>query len=184
MVEVTGHPPTDETNAAPAALEFEELYAELWHMAARLMKRESRAHTLQPTALVHEAYYRICRRRPDLLTRPEEFTNHAARAMRWILVDHARRRSLREDAFVDQVSAESALGRVFAEIGERSCDVVALDEALRELEQFDPGMARAVEMRFFAGLEFDVIARVLRVKKRTLERNWAITRRWFKRRLS
>lgn len=185
VVEATS-PPESAPGAdnEPTAREFAELYGELWRMASRLMRRERRGHTLQATALVHEAFWRISARRPDLVRRPAEFARYAARTMRSILVDHARRRALREETILDQGDSETALGRVFAQFGQLSYDVLALDEALQQLEYLDRDMARAVELRFFAGFEFELIASTLEMTRSTFERHWRTTMLWLGRHLS
>ncbi len=146
------------------------------------MRGRRAAVTIQPTALANEAWMRVAERRPELLARSAEFLAYAATVMRHILVDAARRRERRRHA--TEAVREAELPTLVAGAEQRSLELLALDEALTELATFDARMARAVELRFFAGLEFSVIASLLGMSKRTLERHWRATRAWLYRRLA
>lgn len=168
---------------ASVGMPFHLVYELLHGRAQQLMRGQMKGATLQPTALVHEAWLRIQDRRPDLMQRRGELLAYAATVMRNMLVDHARRRQ-RKQSFDPTDTAWTVLGSLWETHDQRLIDVLAVDQALVELAQFDPVMARAVEMRFFGGLEFDAIAKQLDLPKRTLERHWGATRAWLFRRLS
>lgn len=165
---------------APPEPAFAQLYREL-HDCARRVLAGSAPHgrAAQATSLVHEAWVRIARARPELATREAEFLAYAATSMRSILVDRARRRARQDDA-------QQHLSQMVLADGtsHRDVDVLAVDDALRELGLFDPPMARAVELRFFGGLDLAVIANLLGMPMRTFERNWRATRAWLFGRLS
>ena len=161
--------------ASPGPDRFEELYSSLYRMAEKRMAGQPQGHTLQPTALVNEVYLRLGRQGEAGYKDEDHFLTTAARAMRQVLVDYARRKG----AVKRSGSAQrEPLDSVVIEYFDRSGDIEALNEALEELESFDVQMARALELRFFAGQGMDEIARILGVKKRTLERRWAVTRAW------
>jgi RNA polymerase sigma factor (TIGR02999 family) len=144
-------------------------------MADQLLGREFEAHTLQPTALVHEVYLKLSRGgAPDAASRAH-FLGIAARAMRQILVDHARRRK----------AAKRGKGESFVTLGdhadERSPDadtLISVDEALARLAAMDARLAKVVELRFFGGLSEEEIARTLDVTTRTVQRDWVKARAW------
>jgi RNA polymerase sigma factor (TIGR02999 family) len=156
------------------------IYAELHRVAAALMRWERPNHTLQPTALVHEVYQRLCRMENAAWRDRAHFFRTAARLMRRILVDHARRhraqkRNNCEPAVpLDQI-ATFASGRIE--------EVLAVDEALEELAKINPRQAQIVEMRFFAGLSEEEIAEALGVSRRTVMRDWFVARAWLHKRL-
>lgn len=157
------------------------LYSELRELAARQMRRQPRNHTLQVTDLVHEAYVRLA---GGGILEPDDHPNFfaaAARAMRCVLVDHARSKGrVKRQAPGRQVPLD-ALCESF-EAG--AMDLLALDEALEKLAAFDPTMARAVELRFFAGLDVPRTAELLEIPQRTFERHWATTRAWLYKQVS
>jgi len=152
---------------------FPLVYDELRRLAAEAMGHERSSHTLQATALVHEAYLR--------LVGPEEgwenrghFFGAAAQAIRRILVDHARaRQSLKRGGDWDRVSLDER-----AMEGTSAVDLLALDEALGALAAIDARMARLVELRFFAGLTVDQAAEALGVSPATAAREWQFARAW------
>lgn len=155
------------------------LYRELRHVAGRLMGREGSDHTLQPTALVHEAWLRLMgasEATPSYRDR-QHFVRLAARAMRHVLVDHARERGSqkRGDGWTPV-----PLDGVIAGFEERSLDVLALDEALSRLADLDAQLAQIVELRFFSGLTIAETARVLGVSTPTVERGWRVARLWLR----
>jgi RNA polymerase sigma factor (TIGR02999 family) len=151
------------------------LYEELRRLAASFLQRERPGHTLQPTALVHEALLK-CSRWPgvDTLDKPT-FVATAARAMRIVLVDHARRkRAEKRGGGRPGVPLDAAM----ALYEESVSDLVALDEALERLGALDPQLARIVELRFFGGLTEAEIAADLGVSHRTVTRAWRFARVW------
>ena len=170
----------DEGDAGAAEELVPYLYDELRGLAAAFLRRENPAHTLQPTALVHEAFLRLVDQTRVQWKGRTHFLAIAARTMRRILVDHARGR-LREKRGGDRVrvtlQAELALSP------DRDEDVLALHEALEKLHQLDERQARIVELRFFGGLNVAEVAEVLGVSKRTVENDWTMVRAWLKREL-
>lgn len=160
------------------------IYAELHRQAARAMRREDSAHTLQATALVNEAYLRLIDQRRVEWRNRAHFFGVAAQLMRRILVDHARQRhAAKRGAGARPVS----LGDVEAAVREGWKDdggeVLAVHEALERLATFDPGQARLVELRYFAGLTIEETAEALEISPATVKREWAIARGWLKREL-
>jgi RNA polymerase sigma factor (TIGR02999 family) len=151
------------------------VYAELRTLAGRHLRGERRGHTLQPTALVHEAYLRLVDGEAIGWDSRAHFFGAAARAMRRVLVDHARRR--------DAVKRGGAWERVTLATDLRAdartaTDLLDLHEALERLAALDPERARLVELRFFAGLTLDEAADVLGVSRRKAAKDWAATRLW------
>jgi RNA polymerase sigma factor (TIGR02999 family) len=156
------------------------VYAELRRMAARRLRRERADHTLQPTALVHEAYLRLIGQRQVDWSDRAHFYGVAAQVMRRILVDHARRHSAgkRGDG-VQRVSIE----RVQVTAARAEIPVLALDEALARLEKLDRGLADIVELRAFGGLTIEEAAQVLKVSPSTAKREWRSAKAWLIREL-
>jgi len=155
------------------------LYKELRRVADRLMGREREAHTLQPTALVHEAWLRLIpgsQATPNYSDR-QHFVSVAATAMRHVLVDHARARDAQKRG---DGGTPVSLDGVIASFEERSLNVVALDEALERLTAKDPELGRIVELRFFAGLTIAETAKVVGVSTPTVERRWRVARMWLR----
>jgi RNA polymerase sigma factor (TIGR02999 family) len=152
------------------------VYAELRRLAAAYMRRERMAHTLQPTALVHEAYLRLAD--AGGWNDRRHFIGIAARQMRQILVEHARARGAQKRwAGLDRVSISDALAAP-----EAASDMLpALDEALERLEAIDPEQARLVELRFFAGLSIEETAEALHLSPATVKRRWSLARAWLHR---
>jgi RNA polymerase sigma factor (TIGR02999 family) len=164
------------------------VYAELRRQARRALRREAAGHTLQPTALVHEAYLKLVDQRPNRWQSREQFFGVAARCMRQVLVDAARtRRAAKRGgganpitlSEVDSPAAASAAGG--DAVGE---DVLALDAALSRLAALDPGQARLVELRYFAGMTLDDTATTLGISPATVSREWTVARRWLRRELA
>jgi RNA polymerase sigma factor (TIGR02999 family) len=157
------------------------VYGELRRQAARLLRRERRDHTLQPTALVHETYLRLVEQRAADWRSRAQFFAVAAQAMRRILVDHARRHGARKrGGSWDRITLDETRR---AWPGEPDVDVLALEEALSELASIDADKVRLVELRFFAGLSLDETAAVLGVSESTVTREWRLARAWLFRRL-
>lgn len=159
---------------------FAHAYRELRDLAARQLRTERAAHTLQPTALVHEAYLRLMQQETLGARTPAEFLGVAAVAMRRILVDHARKRGRRKRGGGVEATALDELALSF---DERAVDLLALDEALDLLAQRDPTKARLVELRFFAGMAMAEAAAVLGLPLRTAERDWTVARAFLRGRL-
>jgi RNA polymerase sigma factor (TIGR02999 family) len=160
---------------------FADVYTELRTLAARYLHRERKSHTLQPTALVHEVYLKLVgQTRVDWQGRAH-FLAIAARAMRQILVDHARRHRAAKRggnrhriAFDDNLVIESS----------RDVDLLALEDALTKLTKLDPRQAQMIELRFFGGLDIAEVAKVMGISKRSVEREWTMVRAWLRRELS
>lgn len=157
-------------------------YEKLRRLAAEYLKSERAGHTLQPTALLHEAFLRVLKQ-PDHAWRDEAHViAFAARAMRRILISYgvARSRQKRGGSAVVRLPLDEALDFC----AERDLNIVAVDEALEELELADPRQAQIVELRFFAGLRVDEIASALKVSHATVKRDWATAKLWLRSRLS
>ena len=154
---------------------FPVVYDELHRLAAQYLRRERPDHTLQPTALVNEAYLRLVnQRRVDWRNRAQ-FVGVAAGMMRRILVNQARDRAA--------AKRPNARERVSLSLAESSADastvdVIALEDALNRLTALDPRKAKVVELRFFGGLTMDEIAEVLAISVATVEREWSFARAW------
>ncbi len=156
-----------------------EVYEDLRAVAGRIMRGDGGA-TLQPTMLVHEAYVRMVRPDRATLHGKSHFYQVAATAMRQLLADHARhRRAQKRGGDREQVALDAA----FHEVGDKGIDLVALDEALGDLEKMDPRMAKIVELRFLSGSTVQEVAEVLGVSKRTVELDWRLARDWLRRAL-
>ncbi len=153
------------------------LYNELRALARFHMRDERSGHTLQTTALVHEAYLRLCDGRAETWENKAHYMRMAARAMRRVLVDHARRkRAAKRGGGSKKESLEMADG---FEI-EGTIDLIALDEALKKLANLDPRLGQIVELRFFGGLTADEAAHVLGVSPRTIKYEWKMAKVWLK----
>jgi RNA polymerase sigma factor (TIGR02999 family) len=157
------------------------VYDELRRLAKSHMRRERGANTLQTTALVHEAYLRLVDQKESNWQNRSHFFAIAAKMMRRILVDHARaRQSRKRGGDARQVAFDEAL-----EVsGERAAEMVALDEALTELAEFDERKSRMVELRFFGGLSIEETAEVLGVSPGTVMRDWTLAKTWLQRRIN
>ncbi|MEM9596206.1 MAG: sigma-70 family RNA polymerase sigma factor [Acidobacteriota bacterium] len=154
---------------------------ELRQIAGRLFASERGGHTLQPTALVSEAYVRLLGRQRGQWNSRLHFFCFAAREMRRVLVDHARRdRALKRGHGIEIVSLDGQDSPVEPKI----VDLLALDEALERLAELDPRHAKVVELHYFAGLSVEEIASALEVSRPTAYRDLAVARAWLKRRLA
>jgi len=149
------------------------VYRELRQLAASYLRKERQGHTLQPTALVHEAYLRLVDQSNPSWQNRSHFYGVAARLMRQILVDHARRKQASKRAG-QNVPLEDAVS--FHK--ERSRDLVALDSSLTELERIDPRKCKAVELRYFGGLSTEEIAQALDVSSNTVHRDLRLAEAW------
>lgn len=160
------------------------LYDDLRRQAAILLRGERRDHTLQPTALVHEAWLRLGLDRTAPNDR-QHFMALASIAMRRVLVGHARaRRRLKRNGGRLRLDLAEAAGAVPAAAGLDATDLIALDDALALLAERDPRLVRLVELRWFGGLGVDQCADVLGTGTATVKRDWALARAWLHRELS
>ena len=149
------------------------VYKELRALAAHYLRGERPGHTLQPTALVHEAYLRLIRVDRVDWQGKSHFFAMAAREMRRILVDHARERNAdKRGGRVERVTLTEGIGLV----ENRVVDVIALDEALKKVEAKNSRRAHVAELRIFAGLEIDEIASALEIPQRTAKEDWRMAR--------
>jgi RNA polymerase sigma-70 factor (ECF subfamily) len=151
------------------------LYSDLRRIARNQMRREETGHTLQPTALVHEAWVRLVRQEDASWESREQFLAVAARVMRRVLVDHARQRQSAKRGSGDAAVPLEHAGDVLLQ---RPAELVALDEALSDLFALSPERARIVELRYFGGLTIDEIAVILNVSPATVSRGWRSARAW------
>jgi RNA polymerase sigma factor (TIGR02999 family) len=165
------------TNGNRAALEelIPVVYPELRRIAGRYLRRERLGHTLQPTALVHEAYVKLIDQDRAQWQNRAQFFGVAAQLMRRILVDHARERAadkrgggVRPVTLVDAMAASP----------DRGIDVLALDEALERLTALYPEQGRLVELRYFGGLTIEETGEVLGISPATVKRQWTVARAW------
>jgi RNA polymerase sigma factor (TIGR02999 family) len=157
------------------------VYDELRRQAARYLRRERAGHTLQTTALIHEAYIRLVDQKRVQWQNRAHFFGIAAQLMRRILVDHARakKRVKRGGSDVRVSLAESALA-----VKNPDLDVLALDQALNRLAQLDEQQARVVELRFFSGLSVEETAEVLQISTATVKREWSMAKAWLHREIT
>lgn len=156
------------------------VYDELRRIAAGFLRHERRDHTLQPTALVNEAYLRLLGQRSVDWQNRAQFLGIAAQAMRRVLVDHARARAAGKRG---GPQTRVTLDEVHAVSPGEDVDVLALDEALEELAEFDARLARVVELRFFGGLTNPEVAEALGISVATVDRERATAVAWLRRRL-
>jgi len=158
------------------------VYSQLRRLASNYLRRERVGHTLQPTALVNEAYLKLIDQKNAKWQNRAQFFGISAQLMRRILVDHARQRQAVKRGGSDQqrLSITSAQADV---IHQPEIDLLALNEALDELAQMDPQQSRIVELKFFGGLSIDETAEVLGISHATIERDWKSARAWLRRQL-
>ncbi|MCM3874984.1 MAG: sigma-70 family RNA polymerase sigma factor [Thermoanaerobaculia bacterium] len=156
------------------------VYSELRKIARQRLSQERPDHTLVPTALVHETYLRLAGQKRAQWHGRAHFFAVSAQLMRRILVDHARaRRTAKREGACFTV----ALGEADAPLEQRGTDLLALDEALRDLEALDARQGRIVELRYFGGLTVEETARVLEISARTVKREWRMAKAWLGREL-
>ncbi|HEX8708188.1 MAG TPA: sigma-70 family RNA polymerase sigma factor [Pyrinomonadaceae bacterium] len=149
------------------------VYDELRHLADRYLRRERSDHTLQATALVHEAYIKLVDQKVAWQNRAH-FFGVAAQAMRRILVDHARGHQAEKRGSGQKLSLDDVL-----EVGiDQEFDLVALDDALNKLAEMDPQKSRIVELRFFGGLSIEETAEVMGIGTATVIRQWRMAKAW------
>lgn len=157
------------------------IYDEFRALAGSYLRRESPGHTLQPTALVNEAFLKLVDQKNVDWQGRSHFFAVGAQAMRRILVDHARGKS-REKRGGDR--QKISLNEEITLSPQRDEDLLAVDEALVKLSKIDPRQARIVELRFFGGMTVQEVAEVLGVSKRTVEAEWTMVRAWLRRELT
>ena len=165
-----------DPQAAAALIEI--VYPELRRLAASYMRRECTDHTLQPTALVHEAYLRLAGQPLDLENR-SHFFGVAAHVMRQVLVQHARaRKAIKRDGEKVPIVDDLPIAVNDSE------DLVALDEALDKLAALDERQSRIVELRYFGGMTIAETASLLSISEKTVKRDWVLARTWLHREIS
>lgn len=156
------------------------VYQELRRLAASYLRRERPGQTLQPTALVHEAYLRLMKDDPARWQNRAHFCAIAAHSMRQILIERARARGAQKRGGAQaRVTFDEGLLAGAAQ----SIDLVALDEALERLAAIDPDQARLVELRFFGGLTVEETAEAMNISPATVKRHWTVARAWLAREL-
>lgn len=175
LIEVTGGSHAAVNLMVPA------IYDELRSLAANYLRRERPDHTLQPTALVNEAYLRLVDQTRVNWQNRAHFFGVAAQIMRRILVDHARRHSADKRGHdAPRLSLDEGIDAAV----ERSAELIALDDALQELAEIDEQKSRIVELRYFGGLTIEETAEVLGVTAVTIKRHWRFTKAWLYGRLA
>lgn len=159
---------------------FPLIYRELRQIASRQLASERAEHTLQPTALVHEAYLRLINQHSVDWQNRAHFFSIAAETMRRILVNHAvQRNAQKRGSGVTCIELDEAVSYY----DQRELDLVLLDDALKNLAEFDPAQAKIVELRFFGGLTVEETAEVLGVSASTIKREWRVAKAWLKTKL-
>ena len=177
--------------AAPAELDAATLspllYAELKALAARALREERAGHTLQTTALVHEAWLRVADQRQLDPRNRGQFLGLSAQMMRRVLVDHARRRSAAKrptsDTRVMLSEIQSANDPILAGL-DTNTGLITLDGALERLREISPRQVEIIDLKFFAGLELEEIADTIGVARPTVVRDWRMARAWLQRELA
>jgi RNA polymerase sigma factor (TIGR02999 family) len=156
------------------------VYAELHKMARRHMQQQNPGHTLQTTALIHEAYLRLAGDSVKDWKNRDHFFGVAAKAMRHVLVDHARaKHAAKRGGAVRAVPLDEGVGTA----GERMAGLIALDEALTDLAKLHPRQSQVIELRFFGGLSVDETAEILKVSPETVMLDWRAAKAWLQREL-
>ena len=156
---------------------FPLIYDELKRLANNYLRQERSNHTLQPTALVHEAYLKLIDHTRMNWQNRAHFVGMAATMMRQILIDHARRhRAGKRGGKEENLPLEESV--VIIAANEKSMDLLALDDALKELAKFDETKSRIVELRYFGGLSIEETAEVLGVAEITVKRHWRLAKAW------
>lgn len=158
------------------------VYSELHRQAHRYLQRERAGHTLQTTALVHEAYLKLIEQKSVVWESRAHFFAIAATMMRRILIDYAKsKKRVRRGGANRDLPIEEALS---VAVSDTDCDLLALDEALDRLAEKDEALAKIVELRFFSGLDVPKTAEVLGVSESTVKRDWAMAKAWLRRELT
>ncbi len=157
------------------------VYGELRRMADRYLRHERPDHSLQPTALVHEAYLRLIDQRQVEWQNRAHFFGVAAQMMRRILVDHAKACGReKRGGGAHKIPLDEAMNLTEQE----SADLVALDDAMKRLEEIDPRKSRVVELRYFGGLSVEETAEILAVSRKTVMRDWNLAKAWLHQEIS
>jgi RNA polymerase sigma factor (TIGR02999 family) len=157
------------------------IYREMRRRAGAYLRRERRDHTLQPTALVHEAYLRLLGQERVVWQNRAHFFAIAAQMMRRVLVDHARRhQAAKRPGAAWKVTLDDRIGAARP----RACEFIELDEALVELALIDPRQGQIVELRYFGGLSEQEVGEVLSISRATVTREWQTARAWLYRRMT
>jgi len=172
-----GHAPTLANNQSFEEMPT-ELYNELRRLAATYLQGERQGHTLQATALVHEAYLRLVGEKFSGWRNRTHFFRFFARIMRQTLINHAVARTRKKRG------GENSIRMTLEFYEDQKVDVTAVDAALQELEKFDPRQAQVVELRFFGGLTIPEIATAMGISATTVKREWVIAKLWLRTRLS
>ena len=157
------------------------VYKELRLLAASYLRKERQGHTLQPTALVHEAYLKLVDQRNAKWQNRAQFFGISAQLMRRILVDHARQRQAAKRGGSEQ--QRLSITSAEALVKQPEMDLLALNEALDQLAKMDAQQSRIVELKFFGGLSIEETAEVLGIGHATVERDWKMARAWLRRQL-
>jgi RNA polymerase sigma-70 factor, ECF subfamily len=169
------------TPEAEAAL-LNLVYAELHRQAHRYLQKERIGHTLQTTALVHEAYLKLSKQKSTAWESRSHFFAIAATLMRRILIDYAKsKHRIRRGGPQDDLRLNSAF---MLAVSDTNFDLLELNEALERLTEMDPDLARIVELRFFAGLDVPDTAEAMGVSESTVKRGWAMAKAWLHRELT
>lgn len=170
------NPATAPQTSAPVSFEalLPCLYDELRRIAHRHLRNERSGHTLTPTALVHEVYLKLAPQKDASYNDQQHFAVMASQAMRRILVNHARDRNRQKRGG----GAQRITLKPYHARSHLTIEVIALDNALRELEQFDPTKRRLVELRYFGGFTAEETAKALEISRATFYREWAVARSW------
>jgi RNA polymerase sigma factor (TIGR02999 family) len=172
--------PTRSDDGVGAGTAAGEVYEQLHRLAEGYFRQQPRGHTLQPTALVHEAYLKLANQTGGRWKDRTHFLAVAATAMRQILVDHARSRvAARRGGGCQRITLDEAV----LPSTDRDVDLLALDEALERLARLDERKARVIELRFFAGLSVEETGAALGVSPITIKRDWSMARAWIEREL-
>jgi len=172
-----------DVSARDALVPF--VYDELRRIARKCLAGQGRDHTLQPTALVHEAYLRLARRDAGNYRDRVHFFALAAQVMRQVLIDHARKSaSAKRGANPITLSLDEALDRPQEAPKKTDLDLIALDSAMNQLAELDPRQCKIVELRFFGGLSIEEAAEIVEISPATAKREWATARVWLHRTMS
>lgn len=159
------------------------VYDELYKQASQFMQRENKAHTLETSALVNEAYLKLIDQRFVKWKNRSHFFAIASQAMRRVLVDYARTKHRQKRGGEDAVRCSLDETSISAKT-ENTVDIIALDGALMKLAKLDPQQARVVELKFFSGLTLEETAEVLEISRATVAREWNMAKAWLHRELS
>jgi len=168
-------PGTTQVSLSPQLIEL--VYGELRALASSYMRHQRSSHTLQPTALVNEAFLKIARSSPEAYSSRSHFMAVAATAMRQVLINHAESRNAEKRGGGTRGIPINP-GMAAPDLGASQVDVLAIDEGLKKLEKLDERKARVVEAKIFGGLSHEEIAMVLGVSLSTVEADWRMAKAW------